>query len=173
MAKIYIFTTANNQVNWDNTRESIMNNANYFSDGYADFGIGGEPYVKCPGCGRNLPMVIFHLDHIRSQARYAHGNLGLLGGDRFVVLDRNDCDQVDARVVATGGSVTIQTGSIYAPKTGIVHSSEIWKNDLRNLQFLCSACNTSKGDLDWNTWGKTDNLAKPLSAIWKHVIPND
>jgi hypothetical protein len=71
------------------------------------------------------------------------------------------------RINATGGYVTIKTGSEYYPKTGMVQSSEIWKNDLRNLQFLCSICNSSKKDRDWETWGKSDNDTHPLSRRWK------
>src|SRR5271170_1528080 len=165
--KIYVITSGNNSVNWDNTKTVIKNQAVVFANGFQDFGAGVEEYVKCPGCNRNLPLVLFSLDHIKSQARYTQTNLGLLGPDRFLVLDGLLNHLADVRINAMGGYVRISTGSIYNPKTGIVHSSEIWKNDLRNLQFLCSICNSSKREKDWEAWGKSDNDAYPLAKHWK------
>lgn len=170
MQKIYLFKTHQNKVDWSYTRSMIIDNyPHYFSDGNADFGAGNEPFTTCPGCNRRLPMVLFHLDHIRSQNRYAVGNLGILGNDKFVIIDEN-ChgSGPDTKASAVGGTVTIKTGSIYAPKIGISHAAAVWSNDLRNLQFLCGHCNTSKQDKDWIDWGKSLNTAKPLSALWKH-----
>ncbi len=154
MSKIYMIKTPNNAVNFANTRQVIMNNAMMFADGTKDFGIGAEAYTECPGCDRNLPLVIFHLDHIKSRARYSQTNLGLLGNDDFVIIDAAASRSGDARATATGGAVTIQTGSVYNPRVGIVHAVNVWENDLRNLQFLCPHCNTSKGAWDWETWGQ-------------------
>jgi len=171
--KIYVIASGNNSVNWDNTKTAIKNNAATFADGYRNFGAGVEEYVECPGCDRELPLLLFHLDHIKSQARYTQSNLGFMGADRFVVLDTVLNRVNGVRINAAGGVVTIQTGSIYNPRTGLVQSAEIWKNDLRNLQFLCSLCNSSKKDRDWEAWGKTEADTRPLSAHWKHLIAQD
>ncbi len=165
--KIYVVASGNNSVNWDTTKTAIKNNAASFADGFKDFGAGVEEYVTCPGCDRDLPLLLFHLDHIRAQARYTQTNLGLLGQAHFVVLDTIFNRQTEARIAATGGYVTIETGSKYYPKKGIVQSAEIWRNDLRNLQFLCSICNSSKGDRDWETWGKSEVDTRPLARRWK------
>src|ERR1700751_231693 len=111
MPKIYVITSGNNTVNWDTTKTAIENNAALFADGFKDFGAGNEAYVACPGCNRDLPLALFHLDHIKAQSRYTQSNLGLLGPDRFVVLDAT-CDRVkDVRISAAGGTVRIETGS--------------------------------------------------------------
>jgi 5-methylcytosine-specific restriction endonuclease McrA len=39
-----------------------------------------------------------------------------------------------------------------APSIGtatVIHTKDAWLNDLRNLQFLCMMCNTSKGDREF------------------------
>ncbi len=174
MRKIYVFRTAQNNVNWDTTRELIINNPAYFSDGNRDYGAGSEPFATCAGCSRQLPMIIFHLDHIQSQARYAVSNMGIKANDAFVILD-NDCDKAgpDVQASATGGVVRITSGSIYAPRVGLSQAIEVWRSDLNNLQLLCGHCNTSKGAQDWISWGRTLQDAKPLARTWKNTAAND
>ena len=118
--KIYVITSGNNSVNWDNTKTVIKNCAATFADGFKDYGAGLEEYIQCPGCNRELPLLLFHLDHIRAQARYTVTNLGILGADRFVVLDSQCSPVANVRINATGGSVRIETGSIYNPSIGLV-----------------------------------------------------
>jgi hypothetical protein len=43
----------------------------------------------------------------------------------------------------------------------------IWENDLRNLQYLCAFCNSSKGAKTWEEWGKAEWQASPLSVKWE------
>ncbi|MBX3658547.1 MAG: HNH endonuclease [Ramlibacter sp.] len=168
MAKTYIVLTPNNQVNFSTTRAVLINNAHKIASAFKNYGAGTEAAYECVGCNRELPIILFHLDHIRSQSRYAVSNLGIKGSGGFVTLN-SDLDKVDAKVNATGGMVTVATGSIYNPKIGYIQSSEIWKNDLKNLQLLCPTCNESKGSKDWVDWGRALNAAKPLSKVIKGV----
>lgn len=168
--KIYVIASGNNSVNWDNTTTVIKHFSATFADDFKDYGAGNEAAVTCPGCHRELPLVLFHFDHIKSQARYAQSNLGLLSPNNLVVVDSALNRLNNARVQIVGGYVRIETGSIYNPRQGIIQSSQIWKNDLRNLQLLCSICNSSKRDRDWEAWGKADFETRPLSRIWKEQI---
>jgi hypothetical protein len=151
----------------------MISHVHMFSMGRRDFGAGPESTFSCPGCLRTLPTVLFDLDHIRSQARYTLANLGNLDNGTFVIISpkngesENDTLKPEVTAQAVGGYVKITSGSIYNPIVGTVHSAEIWKNDLRNLQFLCSICNSSKQQKDWDTWGQGRGQPQPLSKMWK------
>lgn len=175
MRKIYLFRTPQNKVGWTHTRAMIIDYyPNFFSDGMFDYGAGAEHFAACPGCNRKLPLVLFHLDHILSRSRYAVSNMGMMANDRFVIID-SDCDRAgtDTTASALGGIVTISSGPMFNRKIGLSQAKDVWENDLRNLQFLCGHCNTSKKDKDWIEWGKAAETARPLSACWKHTIPSD
>jgi len=169
--KTYIILSNTNSVNWDITSRVIRQHPYIFASGNKDFGCGVEPYVECPGCKRNLPIVVCELDHILSKHRYSRSFLDM-DSSKFQLINGQDCkpfaDNQNATATAKGGYVIIKTGSIYNPVVKQVQADEIWKNDLRNLQYLCSSCNKSKQDKDWVEWGKNEKDALPFSEYWKH-----
>ena len=196
--KMYLITSEGGAVNWAQTRNSILQNADKFEDAKINFGIGAESAYKCPGCGRTLPVMIFHLDHIYPRSRYAQINLGTISDANFVLLtpymtQRNKSGgqfqdsslglggeaaesehegKFGGRAQAYGGYVQVQVGALYNPKVTNVNASTIWENDLRNLQFLCGHCNTTKGPLTYIEWKGNDNGAQPLSRIFKDYYLN-
>jgi hypothetical protein len=187
--KMYLVTTVGGAVNWSTTRTAIMENAAKFQECLFNFGPGAEAAFRCPGCGRLLPMVLAHLDHIYPKSRYAQMNLGLLNDSNFVLLSRvlapinksggrfsndelglgkpNADGAKGGRAIGVGGYATISVGSVYNAKTANVSATQIWENDLRNLQLLCSQCNTSKGDKTFVDWKGEGVEALPLARALK------
>jgi len=159
MAAIYVVLSPGGTVTWKTTEYTARTK---LCNTFRDFGAGSEAYTKCPGCGRELPLVVFDLDHIRAKARYYHGYLG--PDTSIVALDAVTLRPADVRVTVEGGVVRIESGSIYNAKVHLVQSDVIWENDLANLQFLCVSCNRSKGKQTWDEWGKSLAEAKPLAA---------
>lgn len=176
--KYYIIATNRNAVNFANTRQIILRNIATFQDGSKDFGAGIEAYFQCPGCDRELPAVLFDLDHIYPRNRYAQSNFQTIGDDHFVLLDDSLTvrNQSSGRVFhdqhrpqqarATGGYVTIQSGPRYNPVVNNVNAGAIWESDLNNLQFLCGICNSSKQNRTFLEW-KPNQPTRPLAKILK------
>lgn len=165
MSKIYLLVPPTKTVNWDNTKRIIANNLHCFALDYVDFGIGSEASIECPGCGRTLPVPLFDLDHIRPKSRYTPSSLGTRGEDRFVLLDHTVARTTDYRAAANGGVVYISSRSIYKPDSKLMQAAVVWQNDLRNLQFVCSICNSSKNGKTWEEWGKREDQAMPISKL--------
>lgn len=66
--------------------------------------------------------------------------------------------------------VRMTTYVSYDPLRTVVDAKEAWKNDLRNLQWLCNHCNTQKGDRSFAEWiGK---VTKKLPAGHRPPLPN-
>jgi len=171
MSKIYVFVGPGDAVNWNTTKSAIAQFAATFADGFQNFGAGDEATSTCPGCNRNLPLALFSVDHIKPQHRYTPASLGTVANENLVLIGTG-CDRINRpggshASKVEGGVMLIQSGSKYAPKLTYVQSSVLWQNDLRNLQFLCPICNSSKGGKTWVEWGRQEHDAHPLSAQLK------
>lgn len=158
--KVLLNALAN--VTWDNTRKVVTSSVT-FSAAQMDFGAGNENTAVCPGCNRQLPSACMHLDHILSQHRHTvsiaqSGNLHLYSSVLPHDLSDTYIGQFNGGVgtilrlipeVDTGRPRRASRGGTYTMVTSI-HTAELWRNDLENLQLICGSCNSAKGDRDFD-----------------------
>ena len=170
-----LIVTALGSVNWVNTRQVLVSSA-AFSAGMHNFGLGGgtgtaENSAICPVCKRKLPTALMHLDHILPKSKHS---LKLQSDDTEVfLLDEAPPHGSSSTYhgICKGGTLTIEklgTGGptrrqsalataravpYRPPSLGtakVVSTEAAWLNDLENLQWLCGACNTTKGDREFS-----------------------
>jgi len=149
-------------VTWKNTRAVVISSVT-FSTAQMDFGAGNENTAVCPGCNRRLPSACMHLDHILSQNRHTvsiaqSDDLHLYSSVVPNVLSDTFVGQFNGGVgrifrlipeVETGRPRRASRGGTYEMVTSI-HTADLWKNDLENIQLICGSCNSTKGDRDFD-----------------------
>lgn len=152
---MHLIVSLSGSVNFDSTRAALVASPKFAPLGHKDFGAGAELYAQCPGCNRQLPTALMHLDHIRSQFR--HAQTLMQPGTLVVVLDAQSYNVSTTHAAEVQGGVTqiFRLGGDYQrdntrKRKAIVldskpiHTKVAWENDLSNLQWLCMCCNTGK-----------------------------
>lgn len=130
---------------------------------WKDFGAGSEPTFVCGNCRRGLPVTLSEVDHqtaktllipIVSQRKGAIVKSGFsytfpkTGTVETVDVTLGHIQRRNYKIEGTifklaKGTTTSPNRDVYFPTGSSLHN--VCKNDVDNLQLLCSYCNRSKG----------------------------
>lgn len=191
---IQLIVSAGGTVNWDNTRDALVHSV-AFCDGLDDFGPGQEHQAQCPGCARTLPTAMMHLDHILPQHGYEMAIMQDGTPVRLLDSLPPHAMSMQFSATCNGGTVSIfRLGAplggggggpvrhIHSPRLAalaaqpyyrppvldvrqVLHTADVWRCNLENLQWLCMGCNTAKGATTFAAW-----IAQPAPPnTFKHV----
>jgi hypothetical protein len=169
-----IVLTVTGKVNWETTRKIVVKSKT-FGPAQVDFGLGPENAARCAKCTRMLPTKGMHLDHILSQSRHSvtamqYNAVTVLDSTSPHAVSTTHCAQVE------GGTVTVwryeplhesqnhRSARQKTQRTTLVEkvaTANLWKCDLRNLQWLCGGCNSGKREREWDN--AEDGQPSPLT----------
>lgn len=143
-------------------------------DAWINFGAGNEPIFTCPICNRMLPLAIAEVDHVVPKSTLTAtvlpgANTILLNNNRYTFPNSGDIWTIDVTkpipvekrfqirndgclYLSHSPSNTLRQPLINGRNRVVAYLrtgtplSVVARNDVSNLQLLCSSCNRSKGN---------------------------